>query len=130
MLGVTYKTAWFMAHRIRYAMAQLNLPMMSGTVESGRNVHRWQRARITGREKNKAAVVSLVERGGNVRSFHTEMVTGKTLKQVISENVASNAHVMTDDHPGYRGLRKDFRRHSTIPPLLEGLRSQRGDVLN
>ena len=33
MLGVTYKSAWFMAHRIRYAMAQLNLPMMSGTVE-------------------------------------------------------------------------------------------------
>src|SRR6266852_6521192 len=109
MLGVTYKSAWFMAHRIRYAMAQLNLPMMTGTVEVDETYvggkQEYGPHGLRKNKSNKAPVVSLVERGGNVRSFHTEMVTGKTLKQVVRENVASNAHVMTDDHPGYRGLR-------------------------
>jgi hypothetical protein len=66
-------------------------------------------------KSNEAPVVSLVERGGNVSSFHTEMVTGKTLKEVIRENVGTDAHVMTDDHPGYGGLRKTHsqtQRHS------------------
>src|SRR5947209_19933884 len=47
-------------------------------------------------KSTKAPVVSLVERGGKVRSFHMEMVTGKTLKQVVKENVGKDAHIMTD----------------------------------
>jgi len=129
MLGVTYKSAWFMAHRIRYAMAQLNLPMLEGTVEVDETYIGGKERGLQGVKKNKAAVVSLVERGGKVRSFHQEMVTGKTLKQVVRENVASNAHVMTDDHPGYRGLRKDFRRHSTIRHSWKVYARKEGDVL-
>jgi len=118
-----------MAHRIRYAMAQLNLPMLEGTVEVDETYIGGKERGLQGVKKNKAAVVSLVERGGKVRSFHQEMVTGKTLKQVVRENVASNAHVMTDDHPGYRGLKKDFRRHSTIRHSWRIYARKEGDVL-
>jgi transposase-like protein len=134
MLGVTYKSAWFMAHRIRYAMAQLNLPMMSGTVEVdetyiGGKQHYGPQGEKRPGVNRKAPVVSLVERGGKVRSFHMEMVTGKTLKQVVKENVSRNAHVMTDDHPGYGGLDKDFRRHSTIRHSWKVYARKEGDIL-
>jgi transposase-like protein len=133
MLGVTYKSAWFMAHRIRYAMAQLNLPKLSGTVEVDETYvggkQEYGPHGLRKNKSNKAPVVSLVERGGNVRSFHTEVVTGKTLKQVIKENVTPDAHVMTDDHPGYGGLGKHFRRHSTIRHTWKVYARKEGDVL-
>jgi transposase-like protein len=129
MLGVTYKSAWFMAHRIRYAMAQLNLPMMTGTVEVDETYVGGKEFGRQGSKKNKAPVVSLVERGGKVRSFHQEMVTGKTLKQVVRENVGREAHIMTDDHPGYKGLGKEFRRHSTIRHKWKVYARKEGDVL-
>jgi transposase-like protein len=132
MLGVQYKSAWFMAHRIRYAMAELNLPLLTGTVEvdetyvGGKQVygpHGLRKNKIT-----KAPVVSLVERGGKVRSFHKEMVTGKTLKQVIRDNVSRDAHIMTDDHRGYGGLKKEFK-HSVIRHSWKVYARKEGDVL-
>lgn len=134
MLGVTYKSAWFMAHRIRYAMAQLNLPMMTGTVEvdetyiGGKQKYGPHGEKRVGVNK-KAPVVSLVERGGKVRSYHMEMVTGKTLKQVVRENVSRNAHLMTDDAAHYGGLGKHFRRHSTIRHSWKVYARKEGDVL-
>jgi len=133
MLGVTYKSAWFMAHRIRYAMAELNLPMMTGTVEVdetyiGGKQHYGPRGEYRVGVNKKAPVVALVERGGKVRSFHQEKVTGRTLKGVIRENVANNAHVMTDDHPGYGGLRKTHR-HSVIRHSWKIYARKEGDVL-
>ena len=129
MLGVTYKSAWFMAHRIRYAMAHLNLSMMTGTVEVDETyVGGKQRGKI-GMKSNKAPVVALVERGGNVRSFHQEMVTAKTLKQVVRENVGKEAHIMTDDFPAYRGLGKEFHRHSTIRHKWGVYARKEGDTL-
>jgi len=120
MLGVTYKSAWFMAHRVRYAMSQEPLSSkLKGTVEVDETY-------IGGKErfgpqgvmkhtyKKKAPVVALVERGGKVRSFHREKVTGRTLKQVIAENVSPEAHVMTDDHPAYSDLHKHVGKHSVI----------------
>lgn len=133
MLGVTYKSAWFMAHRVRYAMAQLNLPMMTGTVEvdetyvGGKEHYGPQGVKRVGVNK-KAPVVALVERGGNVRSFHTEMVTGKTLKQVVCDNVATNAHVMTDDSRHYGGLSKTHK-HSVIRHSWKVYARKEGDVL-
>jgi transposase-like protein len=132
MLGVTYKSAWFMAHRVRYAMAQLNLPMMTGTVEVDETYiggkQEYGPHGLRKNKSNKAPVVSLVERGGKVRSFHKEMVTGKTLKAVIRENVSHEAHVMTDDHPAYGGLRKEFK-HSVIRHKWKMYARKEGDVL-
>ena len=132
MLGVTYKSAWFMAHRIRYAMAELNLhlPKLSGTVEVDETYIGGKQIGFSGMRKNKAAVVSLVERGGKVRSIHqTEMVTGKNLKQMVRDNVESNAHIMTDDSPHYYGLKKDFRRHSSIRHKWRVYARKEGDIL-
>lgn len=117
MLGITYKSAWFMAHRIRYAMSQEPLSgKLKGTVEVD-ETYVGGKARVGKhgpRYANKATVVSLVERGGNVRSFHWDPVSAGNLKQAVRENVEADAHVMTDDYRAYRGLKKDFRKHSTI----------------
>jgi transposase-like protein len=92
MLGITYKSAWFLAHRIRYAMTGDGLfSKLSGTVEvdetyvggKAKNMHRVERERrIQGRGAvDKAPVVTLVERNGRVKSHHMEHVSGENLKQ-------------------------------------------------
>lgn len=137
MLGVTYKSAWFMAHRIRYAMSQEPLSSkLKGTVEVdetyvGGKQHRGPQNKERERIKtNKAAVVALVERGGNVRSFHqTGAVTGKNLKQIIRENVHPDTHVMTDEFGAYRGLKREYRKHSTIRHKWHVYARKEGDVL-
>ena len=71
MLGLTYKTAWFMTHRIRYAMEQKHTKKLSGIVEVDETYIGGKSRRIgkqTGLE-NKTHVVSLVQRNGQVRSF-------------------------------------------------------------
>jgi len=70
MLGITYKTAWFMAHRIRYAMIQpMFIEKLKGTVEVDETYIGEKARGKRGRgAKNKMKVVSLVERNGNIRS--------------------------------------------------------------
>jgi len=110
MLGVTYKTAWFMAHRIRYAMTQDPLAeKLAGIVEIdetyiGGKLRTGQHAvKIRERAKdrphpnaNKAAVFALLERGGRIRSQYVERVTAKNLRPIIDAAVAENAAIMTD----------------------------------
>src|SRR5262245_6793616 len=109
MLGITYKSAWFMTHRIRYAMTQPAFTrLLSGTVEADetyiggkrRRENRKQykpldpklpdwRLRQTGRNTDtKTPVVALVERGGEVRSFRVASVTAENLGGAIRRNVA------------------------------------------
>jgi transposase-like protein len=110
MLGVTYKSAWFMAHRIRYAMTQEPLSSkLTGVVEidetyvggkfrTGPHADRQgQRPqdRLVG-TANKAIVVSVLQRGGRVQSRHIDKVTARNLRPMIEQMVAENAHVMTD----------------------------------
>jgi transposase-like protein len=63
---------------------------------------------------NKAPVVSLVERGGKVRSVHIANVTAANLKEVVRENVDTEAHVNTDESGVYDFVGKEFARHSTV----------------
>jgi transposase-like protein len=119
MLGITYKSAWFMAHRIRYAMSQEPLSSkLSGTVEVDETYIGGRRKGTKrgrpGVESHKAPVVSLVQRGGQVRSFHVPKVSGKNLKELIRQNVSTEATVMTDDFNLYRGLKREYARHSVI----------------
>jgi len=116
MLNVTYKSAWFMAHRIRYAMGQPPLvEKLHGIVEAyetyiGGKAH-GKRGR--GAEK-KVPVFALVERGGSVRSFKAERVTANNLKGAIREHVDKSATIMTDEFRAYRGLDKEFADHQTV----------------
>ncbi|MGH9747132.1 MAG: IS1595 family transposase [Candidatus Acidiferrales bacterium] len=119
MLGVTYKSAWFMAHRIRYAMSQEPLSSkLKGTIEVDETYVGGRRKGTKrgrpGRGSHKAPVVSLVQRTGNVRSFHVKRVTSKNLKEVIRKNVSTESNIMTDDLNLYSGLKKEFASHDVI----------------
>jgi transposase-like protein len=121
MLGVTYKTAWFMTHRIREAMKD---PVFSSKLGgSGRIVEvdetfwgdtKMYRKAPRGGFQHKEKIFSLVERHGKVRSFHVESVGAATLKPIIREQVHSDTSLMTDDWGGYKGIGKDFESHEAV----------------
>lgn len=127
MLGVTYKTAWFMCHRIREAMREGHFSPIGG---SGKTVEA-DETFVGGREKNKHArkrkadniggmgkepVFALVERGGRVRSTHTADVTSKTLRPILEAQLADAkaTKLMTDGEGQYRVLADMFASHETV----------------
>jgi transposase-like protein len=106
MLGIGgYKTAWYLCHRIRSAMIQVNREKLTGTVEMdetylGGKAH-GKRGRGAGR---KEVVIAIRQRQGELRFFHAEDVTGGTLEKYIRENISENADLfVTDDLSQYRG---------------------------
>lgn len=117
MLGITYKSAWFMAHRIRYAMTDLSASgggsLLDGIVEAD-ETYIGGKSEGRGNKDNKIPVVSLVERRGRVRSFPMLHVTAGNLKKVLRENIAPTAQLMTDQFSGYTGLQKHFASHDTV----------------
>lgn len=115
MLGVTYKTAWFMFHRLRYAMDQKSEGKFQGTIEADETYVGGKGHGKRGRgAENKTPVFALVERNGNVMSMPVQRVTGRNLKSIIRENVETTATIMTDDFPAYWGLEKEFSGHHVI----------------
>lgn len=123
LLGVTQKTAWFMLHRIREAMKPESSGLMGnggGTVEADEtywgNTKRSKAAQgYKGRGyAHKEKIVSLVERGGNVRSFHVKAVTAKTLKPILLSQIAKDAHLMTDEASMYTAVGKEFASHNVV----------------
>jgi len=145
MLGVTYKSAWFMAHRIRYAMTQEPLSSkLDGIVEID-EAYIGGRRRVKNNPSNtrkpvdreteikdfftrgerhgnkglapgfgKATVLSLVQRGGKVRSMHMERVTGETLRPVLNEMLHESAHIMTDSTSVLDFTKKSGRKHDKV----------------
>lgn len=122
MLEVTYKTAWFMAHRIRYTMGQNPMQtMLEGTVEcdetyvGGKPRPGDGKVRKRGRGTTKAPVVALIERSGDVRTKVVAKVNQKNLRQFIHENVDHLTIFNTDDLPLYDNLaRPFFVRHDRV----------------
>lgn len=116
MLGVTYKTAWFMAHRIREAMKVTNPPPMGGfnqIVEADETfIGRKDRTIIAAGTSHKRAVVSLVQRDGKARSFHVEKVNKKTVEKHIYENIDPKSTIMSDDARHYTHLEGFAAVHS------------------
>lgn len=117
-LGVTYKTAWFLAHRIRFAMADQGGGLMGeggGTVEADETyIGRKPGRKVRAGHAHKETVFSLVERGGNVRSTH---ITGKVfagVKRALKQNVSGEAVLMTDDARMYRKIAKQFADHQAV----------------
>lgn len=106
-LGISYKTAWYLCHRIRAAMATADKPMLDGIVEmdetyiggkfKGRDAQR-------NRLRNKEIVIGIKQRGGDLRFFKAEDVKSGTLAKYIKENVSQDVEViMTDELPAYKG---------------------------
>jgi transposase-like protein len=125
ILNVTYKTAWFMCHRLREAMADLKPSPMGGfgkiveadtTYIGGKeaNKHRSKRDSKKIGGMGKQIVHTLVERDGSARSHHIANVTGKTLRPILTANVSRKSALMTDTAGGYMGVGKEFARHEMV----------------
>src|SRR6266704_6591567 len=134
--GLSYKSALFLMHRIRYAMTPDRQPRLRGTVEVDetyvggkprkpsipaiRAMTPEQRkaavaATPRGRGTDKPPVVALVERGGNVRAQVVANVSGRTLRKAIRESVHPTAAIHTDELASYRGIGKHFAGgHHTV----------------
>jgi transposase-like protein len=118
MLGVTYKTAWFMTHRIREAMNGTDGGLLGsggGIVEADETF--WGNKKLVKKirgTKLKMKVLSLVERGGKVRSFHIPNLKAKTLAPILREQIAKEAHLMTDEAHAYIKIGKEFASHSSV----------------
>ena len=121
MLGVTYKTAWFMCHRIREAMtpADKSTDPIGGkgkTIEAdetfvggkARNVHKSKPI------PPKRPVVALVERGGQVRAKHVADVTAKTVREVIVTQASRESDLSTDEALIYYWMGREFNSHTAV----------------
>jgi transposase-like protein len=143
-LGVTYQSAWFMAHRIREAMKDGGFSVFGGPDGSGiveadetyygpvetprpRNKYR---PPVTKKGRsgpaNKRAIVALVERGGNIRSFHVAVADKATVSKIVMENVAKEARLMTDESSLYSGAGQVFASHETVKHSVKEY--VRGDI--
>jgi transposase-like protein len=125
-LHVTYKTAWFMAHRIREAMAPNKKDGPLGgpgkiveadtTFVGGKeaNKHRNKRNSKNIGGMGKQIVHTLVERKGRARSNHIANISSKTLRPILVEQVSRKSSLMTDTAGGYMGVGKEFERHEMV----------------
>lgn len=118
MLGVTYKTAWFMCHRIRKAMEIEPTGPLGGPnkfVEADETfVGGKARNRKFRQPAPKKVVVALVERGGEARSFHFANVHGNTIRALVMSNVDRSSHLMTDAAHHYAPIGREFASHGTV----------------
>jgi len=118
VLDVQYKTAWFMTHRIREAMASGSLPPMGGegAVVEVDETFIGQKADMPKQRgyAHKHAVLTLVERGGPSRSFHVDGTKGSDLLPIIKANVDPKTHIMTDEAGQYASLKKHFAGHDFV----------------
>ncbi len=120
MLGVTYKTAWFMTHRIREAMTTTPTGQLGGsgkTVEADETF--WgNNKKVKGTKgrgyHHKMKVVSLVERDGKARSFHVPAVNAKTLAPILREQVSKKTALMTDEFSSYTKVGREFSEHGVV----------------
>ena len=131
ILGIGLKAAWFLSHRIREAMRNGSLAPMGGTggtveidetyfgrMETPRpSLRRIKEGRPQTRRKkawDERAIISLVERGGSVRSFHVENADKATVNTIINENLSREARVFTDESRLYNDMVDHVAEHDTV----------------
>lgn len=118
-LGVTLQTAWFMSHRLREAMRVLKMDPLGGdgkAVEADETYIGQKRPKAKGARgyAHKNAVLSLVERGGKVRSMHINDVNAATLKPILKAQIRADSMLMTDEATYYRPVGKEFQWHFAV----------------
>jgi hypothetical protein len=119
MLGLTYKSTWFMCHRIREAMAPAKRSPIGGqgrTVEADETVIGGSKANraYAKKEPKKHTVLALVDRDGHSWSFHIANVKAKTLRQTIVQVVSRQSYLTTDELASYASIGKEFSGHGTV----------------
>lgn len=119
MLGITYKTAWFMGHRIRQAMHNPNPSSIGGE----NKVVEVDETYVGGKAKNahkskpipkKHAVVALIERDGEVRARHVPNVDSKNLRDMLVTKASRKSYLMSDDSRVYDSVGKEFSGHASV----------------
>jgi transposase-like protein len=143
-LGCTYKSAWFLSHRVREAMKSGGLMAPMGgagkIVEADETYHgkretaaKLSRGRIATPTKSgksggaqKRQIVSLVERGGSVRSFHVASTDKYEVGRIVRKNVAKESRLHTDESRLYVEVGKEFAAHETVNHAAKEY--ARGDV--
>lgn len=102
-LGIgSYKTAWYLCHRIRHAMAQTDKPMLDGKVEMDETYIGGKQQGHEGMKKSKEVVIGIRQRGGELRFFHAQDAKSGTLAKYIKENISTDVEVMfTDEWAAY-----------------------------
>lgn len=117
VLKVTYKTAWFMSHRIREAMRIGSLAPPSGSdyVEVDTTfIGRKSGTEVRRGHAHKLTVLSLVERGGEVRSFHIRNSTHSSVVPILIDNIDREARIATDEGSEFSAIRRHFPRHGSV----------------
>ncbi|TPJ33244.1 IS1595 family transposase [Mesorhizobium sp. B2-8-3] len=118
-LQVTYKTAWFMFHRLREAMRDGVLSPMGGEGKQV-EVDETYIGRLKGTPvkrdggAHKNSVVTLVERGGRARSFHVDTARIGTVMPIVRDNIAKESALMTDEAQMYRRVGQEFASHDFV----------------
>ena len=118
-LGVTLKTAWFMSHRIREAMRTGSFSVPLGgegeQVEADETfIGRKKGTKVRRGTSHKMAVLSLVERGDDVRSFQINTTKAKEIGPIVTQNIAQESQLMTDEAGQYRSIGKRFASHDWV----------------
>ena len=114
MIGVSYKTAWYLCHRIRKAMEETNRKQLRGTVEVDETYigGRYDKRRKRG-PWEKQAVVGLIARDGKFEAQTVPTVSKQILIRLIQQRVSQKATVYTDENPSYTSLKKTHK-HDTV----------------
>ncbi len=116
-IGVTQKTAWFMLHRIRYAVRTRSLEKpLEGTVEVdetfvGGKSHGFGRGYC---QPNKTAVFGMKQRDGIVRAQTVARANRKNILPIIGDSVSPDATIMSDEFQVYAGLKYEFKNHEVV----------------
>ena len=125
ILQIQYKSAWFLAHRIREAMRTGGLGPLGGEgkiveadetyiADSEKKNYQYQKRTKNVGPHYKRKVLALVERGGDLRTFHIDSVTSKEIGKIVLENVDRESSFMTDEGRHYRKVGKTFARHERV----------------
>jgi transposase-like protein len=146
-LGLDYKSAWFMCHRIREAMRAGNLGPLGGDgeiVEADETYYgKTEKPHVSKQRKsrpftgggrgpaNKRPIVALVERGGNVRTFHVPVADKDSVTKIVRENIARESRLHTDESRLYVGSDEHFAAHETVRHTAdEYVRYQDGEAIH
>jgi len=135
-VGMSYKTAWYLCHRIRAAMIEIDKPKLNGQIEMdetyiGGKARGGKAQGITGRGSDKEIVVGIRQRNGELRLFHSKDVRAKTLAKYIRENVSQDVEVIiTDDLPAYPRAIGDLPHETVNHTTKEYARYENGACIS